>query len=127
MFLLDYQQQKPFYGKAADLEPAAVQHFPGNFSKKSWKLLWRTITSTVKCYKWQLIGDGNSSVSFTSVMYVMKETFHWTISAYKFLNLTDIHPSFKEIPTSSRDISRAVLLPVNWYGILNSYPKLIKN
>ena len=26
-----------------------------------------------------------------------------------------------------RDVSRGVLLPVNWNGIPNSYPKLIKN
>ena len=26
-----------------------------------------------------------------------------------------------------RDISRGALLPVNWYGIPNSHPKLIKN
>ena len=26
-----------------------------------------------------------------------------------------------------RDVSRGMLLPVNWYGIPNFYPKLIKN
>ena len=32
----------------------------------------------------------------------------------------------KSLSNQLRDISRGVLQPVNWYGIPNSYPKLVK-